>query len=105
VHIGTPKGGSLKEHSWHEPNDVMCLKVIRYGCEHCSRAVDLGMSLSSSGGATFKREWKDKDMCLEYRCVLNGVFEMSNISASNPKHDRPHRPWRCSRELGRHESR
>jgi hypothetical protein len=60
----------------------MCLKVIRYGCEHCSCAVDLRMSLSSSGRATFKREWEDKDTCLEYRCVLNGVFEMSNISAS-----------------------
>lgn len=79
--VAPRRGGSVERCSWRQPNDVMYLKVIRYGCAYGSRAVDLGMSLSSSGRATFKREWEDKETCLEYRGVLNGVLLKCQTSA------------------------
>jgi hypothetical protein len=46
-----------REEYWRlQPSNVMSSKVIRYGCEHRSRAVDLAMRVISDGRSAFKTE-------------------------------------------------
>ena len=64
--IMVPWVSSLREAFSLCPNFVLYWEVIRYGCEHGYRTLDLGRSFKNAGTHEFKRQWGAVDYTLPW---------------------------------------
>lgn len=73
-------GGSLRKYLDRSPNHIAYWELMRYGCEHLFRRIDLGRSRIGSGQYEFKKGWGAQPRPLYQQYFLNGLKVVPDIS-------------------------